>query len=220
MTDKKKTKNKNTKWIFIGIIGFILLLIIIPSGNKDFDKVRVMDDLEKQEIINNPYLYANNVDTDGDGLSDMVFLDNNKDGTVDFVAIDIHGDEILDSYFYDLDNSGKFELIKIDFDGDAKIDVIVNDLDEDGLPDTWDYGADNKIEAYDTDLDGYADSWDFDYDGVFDDFDKDYDGYPDNQTKLYGKEFFGTENNLVNTRPIDNTAQDSNILKDLNVYID
>ncbi|NCP72142.1 hypothetical protein GW835_01995 [archaeon] len=203
-----KKKNNIRTWIIIGVVVFILILLFSGGKGKDLDKVSVMDNLEKGEVINNPYLYANNVDTDGDGLSDFVSIDNNKDGSIDFAAIDVHGDEILDSFFYDLDNTGVFEVIKIDFDGDAKIDVILYDLDEDGLPDNWDYGANGKIEGYDTDGDGFADSWDFDNDGIFDDFDKDFDGYPDKRKDLYGDDYLAVDSSYSNNSSSSNDTED------------
>ncbi len=121
--------------------------------------------------------------TDGDALNDYLDVDSDNDGISDMVeAMPIGGD---------LCNP-----IALDFDGDGVPDYLDPDSDNDGIPD-WaersngapvpptgnDADGDGIDDAYDPDLGGYLETTPFDRDGDgqpdFRDIDSDDDGIPD-----------------------------------------
>lgn len=53
----------------------------------------------------------NEVDTDGDGISDLYLYDSNGDGQADIIGVDNDGDTVIDTYIMDGDHNGTFETI-------------------------------------------------------------------------------------------------------------
>ncbi len=113
------------------------------------------------------------LDTDGDGITNDIDVDDDNDGILDGVEwnglIDTDGDGIPDSLDSDSDNDGVSDLIEgndANHDGIADSTPSGNDTDNDGWDDTFD--PDNggtPVGAQDTDGDGTPDYQDTDDDG-------------------------------------------------------
>ncbi len=127
-------------------------------------------------------------DTDGDGLTDDVDVDDDGDGIPDAVetggvdrSIDSDGDAIPDYLdpdvvaCMDVDADGRCDALppSVDLDGDGLPNHLDLDADGDGIPDT--------VEGHDADQDGVADvampaGSDMDMDGLDDAYDPDNGG--------------------------------------------
>lgn len=123
------------------------------------------------------------IDTDGDGLSDVLDADDDGDGTRDVEdafpldsaeAIDTDGDGVGDNEDSDDDGDGSADIDDIfplnpdeslDTDGDGVGNNADLDDDSDGVPDVEDAFPLDSAEAIDTDDDGVGDNADFDDDG-------------------------------------------------------
>jgi outer membrane protein OmpA-like peptidoglycan-associated protein len=131
--------------------------------------------------------FTSSLDSDGDGIADIVDLDDDNDGIPDSLEgnglVDTDGDGIVDSLDLDSDNDGLFDLVEsgvsnpaaLDTDNDGRIDTS-NSVGTNGLADTVETFTDSGILNYnsgaviDTDGDGVSD---------FRDLDSDNDGIPD-----------------------------------------
>ncbi|MBE7661391.1 hypothetical protein F7646_12480, partial [Tenacibaculum finnmarkense genomovar finnmarkense] len=126
------------------------------------------------------------------GLSDtatvIILLDTDSDGIPNVIDIDDDNDGILDTDegdgFLDTDNDGIPDSLDTDSDNDGVVDIIEgNDADADGIPDAIPTGIDTDLDglddAFDTDNGGSpVDLSDTDGDGIYDyqDIDDDNDG--------------------------------------------
>ncbi|MCD8433597.1 gliding motility-associated C-terminal domain-containing protein, partial [Tenacibaculum finnmarkense genomovar ulcerans] len=126
------------------------------------------------------------------GLSDtatvIMLLDTDSDGIPNVIDIDDDNDGILDTDegdgFLDTDNDGIPDSLDTDSDNDGVVDIIEgNDADADGIPDAIPTGIDTDLDglddAFDTDNGGSpVDLSDTDGDGIYDyqDIDDDNDG--------------------------------------------
>ncbi|NDE10650.1 MAG: gliding motility-associated C-terminal domain-containing protein, partial [Chitinophagia bacterium] len=119
-------------------------------------------------------------DTDGDGVSDNVDLDNDNDGILDSVEFaacipssstcDTDGDGITNNFDLDSDGDGINDAIEsggIDINGDGKVD---GGVDSNGVP----ISANAGLNPVDTDSDGMKNPYDLDSDN---------DGIPDSIEK-------------------------------------
>ena len=116
------------------------------------------------------------VDTDGDGLSDLILA-------VPAVLVDSDNDQIANFRELDSDDDGLSDLSEIggvDVDGDGRVDTLA-DSDGDGIPDVVDV---DQTGGSDADNDGLDDTADVDFtagpdtdrDGIIDARDPDADG--------------------------------------------
>ncbi|MCG8763531.1 hypothetical protein G1K46_12470, partial [Tenacibaculum finnmarkense] len=126
------------------------------------------------------------------GLSDtatvIMLLDTDSDGIPNVIDIDDDNDGILDTDegdgFLDTDNDGIPDSLDTDSDNDGVVDIIEgNDANADGIPDAIPSGVDTDSDglddAFDTDNGGSpVDLSDTDGDGIYDyqDIDDDNDG--------------------------------------------
>ena len=93
------------------------------------------------------------VDTDGDGRLDTLYVDHDGDGNPDAVYADTNGDGRVDVAAFDRDHDGRIDAMLVDADYDGHADVLVTDSDRDGTLDTERY-LDNDTNPYAaTDLD-------------------------------------------------------------------
>ncbi|MCG8831470.1 gliding motility-associated C-terminal domain-containing protein, partial [Tenacibaculum finnmarkense] len=115
------------------------------------------------------------LDTDSDGIPNVIDIDDDNDGILDTDE----GDGILDT-----DNDGIPDSLDTDSDNDGVVDIIEgNDANADGIPDAIPSGVDTDSDglddAFDTDNGGSpVDLSDTDGDGIYDyqDIDDDNDG--------------------------------------------
>jgi gliding motility-associated-like protein len=115
------------------------------------------------------------MDSDGDGISDIVDLDSDNDGIPDSVegSVDSDGDGVPDYLDLDSDNDGVLDVIEsgsgmLDEDGDGRIDGGIASFGENGLFDGIETFNDSGIIVYkplDTDGDGTPNYLDIDDDG-------------------------------------------------------
>ena len=126
------------------------------------------------------------IDTDGDGILDLIDVDDDNDGIPDTVEMvtaqnagDTDMDGILDHLDLDSDNDGLPDIIEaggIDMDGDGIMDDQL-DADKDGIPDSVDVdftlGTDGNSDGIDDSAQGGTDT---DDDGIQDSDDPDADG--------------------------------------------
>jgi len=138
--------------------------IEVNSSGIDTD----LDGIDDQFDIDNPYLGADAVDLDFNGIIDSHPLDSDGDGTPDYQDTDSDEDSILDA-----DEAGVDSTNPVDTDGDGVPDYQDTDSDADGIDDVDEVGVD-PANPVDTDGDGIPDFVD-----TGDDFDN--DGIPDSK---------------------------------------
>jgi MYXO-CTERM domain-containing protein len=135
-----------------------------------------------------PGVCENTSDTDGDGVLDVVDLDDDNDGILDSeegdAALDTDADGIPDSLDLDSDNDGALDLIEAgsgatDADEDGLVDCAAG-FGSNGFCDSLETSADSGIADYDGNGVGDSPS-DEDSDGLpdFQDLDSDNDGLSD-----------------------------------------
>ncbi len=96
-------------------------------------------------------------DIDGDGITDSVFGDLNRDGDLDHGVIDIDQDGLVDLGFADANYDGEVDVLLGDINGDGVFDHGVIDSNYDGVADTsWvDIDQDGLVDAGEIgDIDG------------------------------------------------------------------
>jgi uncharacterized protein (TIGR03382 family) len=159
----------------------------LEDGSEDWNRNGRIDPWETDPLVS-----ADDQDSDGDGLADVLELLGADASVTDD---DSDGDGLLDSdeLYFDWDGDGIPSFLDDDSDGDGLPDAVetVDDLDSDGLGNFEDTDSDadeipDGVEGLvDSDGDGTVDSLDLesDGDGVLDRFegaeDFDGDGVPD-----------------------------------------
>jgi S1-C subfamily serine protease len=102
----------------------------------------------KKNSIDKRYPNAQKGDLNENGVSDVWFLDENKNGKLDAAAIDANEDGIIETYAVDENENGNFEILFFDDDLDGNADRAEIDEDDNG---TYD------VMAYDNNQDGEFD---------------------------------------------------------------
>ena len=74
-------------------------------------------------------------DMDGDGINDLALVDENEDGEFDYMIGDMNNDGKTDLLVYDKDENGSFEYFLIDTDFDGRWDTSGVDTNGDLEPD-------------------------------------------------------------------------------------
>ncbi|MBO0322521.1 gliding motility-associated C-terminal domain-containing protein [Muricauda sp. CAU 1633] len=148
---------------FLSILGLPIysapVLPVETSGKANFAKYTLLDDTE--------------VDTDGDGIPDVIDIDDDNDGILDTVegGVDADGDGIPNHLDIDSDNDGLFD--NYEAQGPFSFNLPSGeDTDGNGLDDSYESspGAGEGIIPIDTDKDGVNDYLDIDSDndGILD----------------------------------------------------
>lgn len=111
------------------------------------------------------------IDTDGDGVTDINDIDDDNDGILDLDegGADFDGDGIINSLDLDSDNDGIFDIIEaggVDGDTDGVVDGAFTDTDGDGWSNTFDPDNGGTVLVNpDSDGDGNQNYLDLDSDG-------------------------------------------------------
>ena len=63
---------------------------------------------------------------DGDGITDVELMDDNKDGTFDVAAVDSDMDGHANVLYHDVNGDGNFDYAAFDSDGDGIMDTNVD----------------------------------------------------------------------------------------------
>jgi len=71
------------------------------------------------------------IDITGDGVEETVGVRRNDDGSVEY-HVDTDGDGVADMLAVDKDGDGVVDSVLLDHDGDGKYDAAAVDLDGDG----------------------------------------------------------------------------------------
>ena len=66
------------------------------------------------------------LDLDGDGITDVELMDDNKDGTFDVAAVDSDMDGHANVLYHDVNGDGNFDYAAFDSDGDGIMDTNVD----------------------------------------------------------------------------------------------
>ena len=138
------------------------LIGIVSSGREDkqlinfavaVDEIRTFLKKPQQEYRNNKQKEAivmttedlnndgiadvKNLDTDGNGVPDKFYHDENFDGTFEYVILDGNENQIFDGYGYDTDSDGLINWYRLDLDEDGKIELYGFDDNQDGEIDRY-----------------------------------------------------------------------------------
>lgn len=144
-------------------------------------EVYVLDPTSENDTIFIVSNSANHIDSDEDGIEDILDNDDDNDGDLDDVDTDDDGDGVSDANDDDDDdNDGILDINDLDDDGDGVLDC------DETLASALDSDNDGTLDSVDTDDDGDgildADDSDDDGDGINDDdeddladMDKDFD---------------------------------------------
>ena len=86
---------------------------------------------------NNGVIDILRIDVNGDGHYDLMQVDENEDGETDYILGDTNNDKETDMMIYDSDGNGTFEYFLIDTDYDGEWDTEGIDTDGDWEPDAF-----------------------------------------------------------------------------------
>ncbi|EKX89011.1 hypothetical protein HMPREF9997_02016 [Corynebacterium durum F0235] len=80
----------------------------------------------QEDTVEGNVVVDSQLDLDGDGITDVELMDDNKDGTFDVAAVDSDMDGHANVLYHDVNGDGNFDYAAFDSDGDGIMDTNVD----------------------------------------------------------------------------------------------
>ena len=80
----------------------------------------------QEDTVEGNVVVDSQIDLDGDGITDVELMDDNKDGTFDVAAVDSDMDGHANVLYHDVNGDGNFDYAAFDSDGDGIMDTNVD----------------------------------------------------------------------------------------------